>query len=140
MDIDTFKILHSETIGFCQIIESDLKWIYSLMLAGDVSENRALIEKDTLGQIVSKLKELDKSDGEQFISDGDYNFLKQMTKKRNYWCHNCYRDFMYESDPYASEAYRKVCVMLQRDHDRLEQVRNNVEQAKMNANDVFRRS
>lgn len=26
-----FQILHSETIGYFQLIEGDLKWIYSLM-------------------------------------------------------------------------------------------------------------
>lgn len=82
MDINTFKILHSETIEFCQIIEGNLKWIYSLMHVGDIGENHSKLEKTTLGQVVSMLKELDKSSGEQFISDGDYNFLKQMTEKR----------------------------------------------------------
>ena len=108
MDINTFKILHSETIEFCQIIEGDLKWIYSLMHVGDIGENHSKLEKTTLGQVVSMLKELDKSSGEQFISDGDYNFLKQMTEKRNYWCHVCYRDFMYEENPLTSLAYKKA--------------------------------
>ena len=139
MDINTFKILHSETIEFCQIIEGDLKWIYSLMHVGDIGENHSKLEKTTLGQVVSMLKELDKSSGEQFISDGDYNFLKQMTEKRNYWCHVCYMDFMYEEDPLTSLAYKKVCEKLQRNHDRLEQVFKNVEKAKLKATEVFKR-
>ena len=139
MNINTFKILHSETIKFCQIIEGDLKWIYSLMHTGNVGENHSKLEKKTLGQVVSMLKELDELSGEQFISDDDYNFLKQMTAKRNYWCHVCYRDFMYEEDPLTSPAYKKVCDKLQRDHDRLEQVFKNVEKAKLDANKVFKR-
>lgn len=139
MNINTFKILHSETIKFCQIIEGYLKWIYSLMHTGNVGENHSKLEKKTLGQVVSMLKKLDKSSGEQFISDDDYNFLKQMTEKRNYWCHVCYRDFMYVENPLTSLAYEKVCEKLQRDHDRLEQVFKNVEKAKLDANKVFKR-
>lgn len=139
MNINTFKILHSETIKFCQIIEGDLKWIYSLMHTGNVGENHSKLEKKTLGQVVSMLKKLDKSSGEQFISDDSYNFLKQMTEKRNYWCHVCYRDFMYEENPLTSLAYKKVCDKLQRDHDRLAQVFKNVEKAKLKAIEVFKR-
>lgn len=139
MDINTFKILHSETIEFCPIIEDNLKWVYSLMHTGNVGENHSKLEKKTLGQVVSMLKKLDKSSGEQFISDDDYNFLKQMTEKRNYWCHVCYRDFMYVENPLTSLAYEKVCEKLQRDHDRLEQVFKNVEKAKLDANKVFKR-
>ena len=139
MDINTFKILHSETIEFCPIIEDNLKWVYSLMHTGNVGENHSKLEKKTLGQVVSMLKKLDKSSGEQFISDDDYNFLKQMTEKRNYWCHVCYRDCMYVENPLTSLAYEKVCEKLQRDHDRLEQVFKNVEKAKLDANKVFKR-
>ena len=139
MDINTFKILHSETIEFCPIIEDNLKWVYSLMHTGNVGENHSKLEKKTLGQVVSMLKKLDKSSGEQFISDDDYNFLKQMTEKRNYWCHVCYRDFKYVENPLTSLAYEKVCEKLQRDHDRLEQVFKNVEKAKLDANKVFKR-
>jgi len=109
------------------------------MHIGDVNENYGNLEKTTLGQVVIMLKELDKSSGEQFISDSDFNFLKQITEKRNYWCHICYRDFMYDDNFLHSESYEKVCQKLQKDHDKLEQVYKNVEQARLKANRIFAR-
>ena len=38
---------------------------------------------------------------------------------------------MYEENPLTSLAYKKVCDRLQRDHERLESVYKNVEQAKL---------
>ena len=76
MTIDKFYKIYGQTIMCFQIIENDLKWIYSLMKAGDVGVTHTTISKCTLGQVVSMLKELDKSSGEQFISDSDYDFLK----------------------------------------------------------------
>ena len=62
MNYETFTYLHSETIKYCQIIEGDLKWIYSFMHVGDIYETRDSLDSLTFGQIVRKLKQLDNSD------------------------------------------------------------------------------
>lgn len=109
MNFDEFRIKHSDLIHFFQIIEGDLKWIFAIMRKGDLDDNYAKVENLTLGQIVNNLKTLDKSEGEQYISDSDYNFLKQMTEKRNYWCHVFYRDFLYVDNWEYSKEYAEVC-------------------------------
>ena len=76
-----FQILHSEAIGYFQLIEGDLKWIYSLMHKGDVDENYDSLDKRNLGFIIKELKALDYSAGTPFISKDDYNFLNQMREK-----------------------------------------------------------
>ena len=129
MTFEAFNQLHSETIKHCQCIEYNLKWIYSYMLKGNQYENFETLEKTTLVVLVEKLKELDNSDNNPFISNDDYNFLKQMTDKRNYWYHQCYIDFIYEKSFINSSEYNKVCNKLIRDHDRFEIVNNNVEKA-----------
>ena len=136
MTIEQFKQLHSETIMYCQAIEHDLKWIYSYMHKGNQYESFETLSKTTLGALVKKLKELDNSDKEPFISNDDYNFLKQMTEKRNYWCHQCYIDFIY--DDKDSSNYDKVCNKLIRDHDRLKVVSNNVERVRLKAVNTFK--
>ena len=136
---EEFKILHSETIMFCQAIEHDLKIIYSFMLKGDPDKTFESLSKTTLGALVKKLKELDNSDDDQFISNDDYNFLKQMTQKRNYWCHQCYIDFIYEDNFINSPEYNKVCNKLIRDHNRFELVSNNVEKVRLKAVEAFKR-
>ena len=82
-----FRILHSETIGCFQLIENDLKLIYSLMHIGNVNKNFESLEKKNLGFIIKELKKLDYSDEKPFISKNDYNFLNQMKERRNYWLH-----------------------------------------------------
>lgn len=140
MTFQEFQILHSETIGYFQLIESDLKWIYSLMHNGNIGENYDSLDKRNLGFVIKELKELDYSAGTPFISKNDYNFLNQMREKRNYWCHQAYIDFMYIENFQNSLEFQKVCSKLQRDHDRIEVVQRNVEKAKLNANKVFSRN
>lgn len=109
------------------------------MKNGDLDDNYGKVGNLTLGQIVNNLKTLDKSEGEQYISDSDYNFLKQITEKRNYWCHACYRDFLYEDNWEYSKQYAEVCRKLQNDWKKLSVVYKNVEQAKIKANDYYGR-
>ena len=39
MDFNQFKILHSETIMYYQVVEHDLKLIYASIHKGDVQDN-----------------------------------------------------------------------------------------------------
>lgn len=139
MTFSEFQILHSKVIGCFQLIENDLKWIYALMRKGDVDENFDSLDKTNLGFVIKILKKLDNSDGKPFLSPDDYNFLNQMRKKRNYWCHQCYVDFMYLPDGERSRGFNKICLELQRDYQRVIAVQNNVEQAKIVAGDMYSR-
>ena len=139
MTFSEFKTLHSETIGYFQLIEGDLKWIYSLMHKGDIEDNYDALEKKNLGFVIRELKELDYSEGEPLISKDDYNFLNQMRGKRNYWCHQAYLDFAYLQDFERSERFQNICAKLKRDHDRIAVVQRNVENVKLKANKVFAR-
>lgn len=139
MTFSEFKILHSEIIGYFQLIEGDLKWIYSLMHKGDIEDNYDALGKKNLGFVIRELQELDYSAGEPLISKDDYNFLNQMREKRNYWCHQAYLDFMYKPDFEFSGAFQKVCAKLRKDHDRMAAVQRNVENVKLKANKVFAR-
>lgn len=139
IDFNQFKNYHSEIIMFCQCIEYDLKIIYSYMCEGNQQENFKKLEKTTLGTLVKMLKELDNSDGELFISNDDYNFLKQMAEKRNYWCHRCFIDFIYNKNFANSKDYKKVCNKLQRDHGRLKRVSDSVEKVRSNAVKTYKR-
>ena len=134
MNYETFTYLHSETIKYCQLIEGDLKWIYSFLHIGDIYETRDSLDSLGFGQIVKKLKQLDNSDGNPELSASDYNFLSQMAQKRNYWCHECYRDFVYKYNWEYSSEFAKVCDKLQRDHDKLQTVCRNVENLKLKLN------
>lgn len=127
MDFNQFKILHSETIMYYQIIEHDLKLIYAYMLKGNIYANLDEIENKTLGQMIKMLKELDNSDGKPLISSGDYNFLSQISTNRNLWAHQTYIEFIYIDNFLGSKEYQKQCEKLQIDHDRVSRAYNILE-------------
>ncbi len=139
MTFENFKILHSETIGYFQLIENDLKLIYSLMHTGNFYDNYNSLNNSNLGIILKLLKELDNSDGKPLISNSDYHFLNQMREKRNYWCHQAYIDFVYNDNFENSVKYKKVCDKLQKDHDQINLVYQNVHKLKLKANRIYSR-
>ena len=136
MDINTFKILHSDMIMYYQIVENDLKLIYAQIFGEDINEAYAEVEKKPLGAIIKQLKEYDKSTEPQMISDNDYNFLKQMKDNRNFWAHENYIDFLYEKSPLDSEAYKKQCKRLEKDHERMHKVYKEIEALKIKCQNI----
>lgn len=131
MDFEEYKRLHSETIMYYQIIEHDIKYIYSFMLAGDIDEHFDKIENRTLGQMIKMLKDLDNSDGKPLISAGDYNFLSQICENRNLWAHSCYTEFIYKSNFTNTREYQRQCEKLQRDHDRVSRASDILEEIRI---------
>ena len=140
MDFQQFKILHSETIMYYQVVEHDLKLIYAYMRKGDAGDNLDMVETKTLGQMIDMLKILDNEDGKPNISSGDYNYLKQLSKNRNHWAHKVFTEFMYEDNFMYSNEYERQCQKLQKDHDRLSVVFRNVEKVRIRlCSEVYRR-
>lgn len=139
MDLNKFHFLVGQTIMYCQIIEHNIKRIYAAMHKGDYYDNLSKVEKWTLGKCVQELKELDFSDNEPYISASDYNFLKQMTEKRNHWCHQTYQNFLYNQKFLQSKEYTKECYKLQNDNERLSNVCDALENVRIKAQNDFKR-
>ena len=140
MDFNQFKILHSETIMYYQVVEHDLKLIYAYMHKGDVQDNLDDVETRSLGQMIDILKVLDNEDGKPNISANDYNYLKQLSKNRNHWAHKVFTEFMYEDNFLYTQEYERQCNKLVKDHDRLSIVYKNVEKVRIRlCGEVYRR-
>ncbi len=140
MDFNQFKILHSETIMYYQVVEHDLKLIYAYMHKGDVQDNLDDVETRSLGQMIDILKVLDNEDGKPNISANDYNYLKQLSKNRNHWAHKVFTEFMYEDNFLYTQEYERQCNKLVKDHDRLSVVYKNVEKVRIRlCSEVYRR-
>ncbi len=108
MDLNEFHFLVGQTIMYCQVIEHDVKRIYAAMHKGDYYENLERVDKWTLGKCVQELKKLDFSDHDPYISASDYNFLKQMTEKRNHRRSLFfYAIFLKECNVYCTNLYQK---------------------------------
>ncbi len=133
MTLDDFHYIIGQTVMYCQAIEHDVKYIYATMHVGDFYENLDKIKKWSLGQTVQKLKELDFSGKSSYISASDYNFLKQMTEKRNHWCHHTYQNFIYNKQFLQSKEYMDECRKLERDIARLSKVCEALENVRIQA-------
>ena len=120
MTFESFKEKYATTMMWYQLIENDLKYIYSFMLEGSVEKNYGDIENNTLGTMVRMLERLDYSDGSPYISKADYKFLLNICDKRNYWAHQAFVDFAYIKNPFSSKEYRKVSDCLAKDCEEVE--------------------
>lgn len=111
-----FRLLHSELIMQVQCIESDLRIIYAAMKTGDFTENFDDLENANLGRIIKELKKLDYSDGHPDLSEFDYALIDRIREIRNYWCHQCYLDFVYIRDDSKRERrFQEIADQLVRD-------------------------
>ncbi len=114
-DLLIFHQLIGKIVMLCQLIESDIKLIYAGMLKGDFDRNYYDIKKCSLGNVVAKLEKLDNSDEDPDFSLDDYMLLKDITKKRNHWCHQCYIEFVYSEKIVYSNEFREQKKLLEGD-------------------------
>ena len=103
MDRDTFKLIHSELIQQVQCTEFNLKRIYAAMKNGDFNDNFDDLINSNLGVIARKLKDLDYSDNFPEFTEEEYKTIDDIRKIRNYWCHQCYLDYIYIQNDYERE-------------------------------------
>ena len=119
MDRNRFKLIHSELIQQVQCIENNLKIIYAAMHKGNFKSNLKSVEKMNLGKIARELEELDNSDNLPDFSEEEYTTIDEIREIRNYWCHQCYLDFVYIENDYERErAFLKVAERLHYDEYR----------------------
>lgn len=119
MNRDTFKMIHSGLIQQVQYIEHNLRRIYAAMRDGEFEDNFRAVEKCNLGKITKELEALDYSDDCPELSEDIYKMINEIREIRNYWCHQCYLDFIFIHNDYEREReFQKIAKRLQRDENR----------------------
>ncbi len=141
MSFESFCTLLGHTIAYFQLVENDIKLIYANMLRGDVNETMSKIEQErwTMGKAIVELRELDYSDGVPYLSAEDYNFLRQITEKRNHWCHETILTFIDIPNFTLSKEFQIEYNNLKRDNERLKTVSYNLEKVRRKATRDFKR-
>ena len=138
--LEQFKIFLGDTIMLYQVIENDMRIIKAQMKAGDPKVN---LEEDRekykgLGQIIYALEELDKSSNPRFFADDFYRNLKRISHFRNYYCHECAIEFVYESK-FPNPKFEEVFNKLKADHEELYNMFNGLEVVKQKVLNMYRR-
>ena len=114
-----FKTMHSEIIKYYQCIEYDMKRIYSAMSSDDYFDCMDMLDGKNWGEILNRLRKLDKSDNDPFFSEEEYALLDEIRERRNYWCHQCYLDYVYiENDFERFERLQRLCRQLENEKNR----------------------
>lgn len=132
MTRDEFKILHSDLIRHVQCVENDLRVIYKIMKAENASENADSLERANLGRIIKELYEVDISDGVLDLSKKDYELMNEIREVRNYWCHQCYIDYVYIPDEEKREkAFQDLADRLIFDENRMFALSKTIEKKKI---------
>lgn len=139
-EIDDFKIMLGDTIMLYQVVENDIRIIRAQMRKGDPEQN---LEEDKekykgMGQIIYALEELDKNNHPQFFGDDVYRNLKRISHFRNYYCHECAIEFVYESK-FPNPKFEEVFSKLKADHEELYNMFNGLEVVKQKVLNMYRR-
>ena len=123
IEIDEFHKLVGEIMMFCQCIEENIRKIYAKRMPGDYGRNLIDIDEQhlTMGQMVTKLKELDYQLPHPLFEAKDYEMLFAVVKKRNYYAHKVYLSFCYiaDSDTLFQQCYQRACGELLKDYNAL---------------------
>lgn len=139
MDRNTFKIIHSELIQQVQCIEYDLKVMYAAMKKGSFQSNIAAMSKANLGKIARELEALDYSDDFPELTEYDYELIDEIRGIRNYWCHQCYIDFVYIANDYQRERkFQDIAQRLHYDENRTYALMQKIEKMKLYILDKYR--
>ena len=120
MTDDQFKILHSEIMEYFHCIEFDLKRIYSGMSTEDFENEMDMLETSNFGNTLNKLRKLDESDGDPWLTESDYEELDRIRDLRNYWAHQCYLDYVYiENEWQRYNKFQRIANRLVNEHNRI---------------------
>lgn len=139
-NLQAFQKTHSQLIMEVQCIEHDLKLIFAFMRKGNVDKNLQLVETMSLGAIINELQELDNSDNNPDLSDVDYELLHEIRELRNYWCHQCYIDFIYIQNYYEREReFQSIYKDLREDEARISDLYKKIEDFRIKEYEHYRR-
>lgn len=97
MSLEDFRKKHSEVIEHYQFIEYNLEGIYAALqekksFMGGMED----VEKDNIKALMNRIRRIQKERNECIISEEEYEAIIAICDRRNFWCHNCYVDLVFD--------------------------------------------
>lgn len=108
MDLKEFRILHSTLIEHYQFIEAHLEGIYAAVSDKPFLVGLQEVEKDSLGGVVREIKELERGKKTQIFTEDEYQQLRKIIERRNFWCHCCYFEMAFDRQTGGPAKVRDV--------------------------------
>ncbi len=130
MDIDKFRIWHSIIIEQYQFIEFHLEGIYALICGKNFMSGLADVEKSSISMLVRELKKMQSEKQIAIFSHDDFEKLEHICTRRNFWCHNCYVDMIFDSKTDAPKKDSDIELLME-DMEEAKELREYLYQKKM---------
>lgn len=96
MTLENFRLNHSTLIEHYQYIEAHLEGIYATISGKNLLEGLKDVERSNFKHIISKIKTLESKEKINIFTEEEYEYLNKVFQKRNFWCHNCYYDIVFD--------------------------------------------
>lgn len=96
MVLKEFRITHSTLIEHYQYIEAHLEGIYAAISGEPFWDVLKEIERDSLGGVIREIRRVEREKGIKVFTEDEYTQLRQITERRNFWCHCCYYELSFD--------------------------------------------
>ena len=98
MSLEDFRKKHSEVIEHYQFIEYILECIYStLQKDKSFMGGMEAVEKDNIRSLLSRIRRIQNDQNKCIINEEEYEEIIVICDRRNYWCHECYVDLVFDA-------------------------------------------
>ena len=108
MTLDQFRILHSTLIEHYQFIESHLEGIYAAVSQKPFAEGIREVERDGLTGILQEIRREERQQRLTVFTDAQETQLRQLFDRRNFWCHSCYFEMVFDRETGGPAKVRDV--------------------------------
>ena len=111
MTLEKFRIQHSMLIEHYQYIEAHLEGIYAAISGKPLLDGLSDVEKDNLHHILKEIKHIEKQNNISILTNDEYTSLQQIIARRNFWCHNCYYDIVFDRKKGGPKKFEDIKIM-----------------------------
>ena len=85
MDLQQFRIAHSTVMEHYQFIERELEGIYAALSGKSFYYGLIDVETFSISKVIRMVQEQEKINDIEIISDAEYETLKSICLRRNFW-------------------------------------------------------
>ena len=108
MVLKEFRVLHSTLIEHYQFIESHLEGIYAAVSQKPFAEGIREVERDGLTGILQEIRREERQQRLTVFTDAQETQLRQLFDRRNFWCHSCYFEMVFDRETGGPAKVRDV--------------------------------
>ena len=130
MVLKEFRIAHSTLIEHYQFMEAHLEGIYAALLDKPFRDGIREIERDSMSGVIREIREVEQKKNIQVFTNQEYDQLRKIIDRRNFWCHCCYYELAFDLKTGGPARVRDVQEMLE-DLRQAEQWREQLFQKKL---------